>query len=93
MLYTVSVALVKKHGFSRDLFPPLPGSKAEKESGFYSDKYKKARVPKHGNTLIFQLVLDGMKIQPCRPSFVDMRDAILTVSAIVPHSATSSRCF
>ncbi|KAI8873389.1 hypothetical protein GQ42DRAFT_166395 [Ramicandelaber brevisporus] len=31
----------------------------------------------HGNTLALQLVIDGMKLQPCRPSFVAARDAIL----------------
>ena len=34
-------------------------------------------MPKHGNSLIVQLVLDGMKLQPCRPSFFDARDAII----------------
>lgn len=75
MLYTVSVNLIKKHGFSKDLWPPLPGK--DDKAGFYNDNYTKTKVPKHGNTLIFQLVLDGMKLQPCRPSFADARDAIL----------------
>ena len=30
-----------------------------------------------GNNLALQLVIDGMKLQPCRPGFVDARDAIL----------------
>ena len=30
-----------------------------------------------GNNLAIQLVIDGMKFQPCRPGFVDGRDAIL----------------
>jgi hypothetical protein len=30
-----------------------------------------------GNNLAFQLVMDGMKLQPCSPGFVDGRDAIL----------------
>ena len=29
---------------------------------------KDTLVPKHGNTLLLQLVVDGMKLQPCRPS-------------------------
>jgi extracellular elastinolytic metalloproteinase len=32
---------------------------------------------KYGNTLALQLVIDGMKLQPCRPNFTDARDAIL----------------
>ncbi|PVU87900.1 hypothetical protein BB559_005833 [Furculomyces boomerangus] len=31
----------------------------------------------YGNTLALQLVVDGMKLQPCRPGFTDARDAIL----------------
>jgi hypothetical protein len=30
-----------------------------------------------GNNLAIQLVIDGMKLQPCSPTFVDARDAIL----------------
>ncbi len=30
-----------------------------------------------GNNLALQLVIDGLKLQPCRPGFVDGRDAIL----------------
>jgi len=34
-----------------------------------------------GNNLAFQLVMDGMKLQPCRPGFVDGRDAILNADS------------
>ncbi|KAJ2778709.1 hypothetical protein GGI15_004098 [Coemansia interrupta] len=30
-----------------------------------------------GNALMLQLLLDGMKLQPCNPSFIDARDAIM----------------
>src|SRR5205823_1231727 len=30
-----------------------------------------------GNALALQLVMDGMKLQPCNPGFVDSRNAIL----------------
>ncbi|KAJ1867726.1 hypothetical protein LPJ78_000778 [Coemansia sp. RSA 989] len=30
-----------------------------------------------GNSLTLQLLVDGMKLQPCMPSFIDARDAIL----------------
>ena len=30
-----------------------------------------------GNNLALQLVIDGLKLQPCNPGFVDSRDAIL----------------
>ncbi|MFC7666428.1 M36 family metallopeptidase [Hymenobacter humi] len=32
---------------------------------------------KGGNNLAMQLVIDGLKLQPCNPGFVDARDAIL----------------
>jgi extracellular elastinolytic metalloproteinase len=34
-----------------------------------------------GNNLAIQLVMDGMKFQPCSPGFVDARDAILAANA------------
>ena len=30
-----------------------------------------------GNNIALQLVMDGLKLQPCRPTFVEARDAIL----------------
>ena len=41
--------------------------------GFDSDLYNGTG----GNNLAIQLVLDGLKLQPCNPTFVDARDAIL----------------
>lgn len=35
-----------------------------------------------GNNLAIQLVMDGMKLQACRPGFIDGRDAILAADAI-----------
>ncbi|KAH7305639.1 putative extracellular metallo proteinase MEP [Rhexocercosporidium sp. MPI-PUGE-AT-0058] len=34
-------------------------------------------VPTDGRFLAMQLVVDGMKLQPCRPNFISARDAIL----------------
>lgn len=34
-------------------------------------------VPTDGRFLALQLVTDGLKLQPCRPTFLDARDAIL----------------
>ncbi|MCI0398430.1 MAG: M36 family metallopeptidase, partial [Chloroflexi bacterium] len=45
------------------------------EHGFNTDFY--ADWSTGGNNLTFQLVIDGMKLQPCSPGFVDGRDAIL----------------
>jgi extracellular elastinolytic metalloproteinase len=43
--------------------------------GYNADVY--APWNEGGNNLAIQLVMDGMKIQPCSPGFVDGRDAIL----------------
>lgn len=43
------------------------------EHGFNNDYYAQTG----GNNMAFQLVMEGMKLQPCNPGFVDGRDAIL----------------
>ncbi|KAJ1827596.1 hypothetical protein LPJ73_008735 [Coemansia sp. RSA 2703] len=45
------------------------------KNGFAPDLF--GRDLTKGNTLMLQLLLDGMKLQPCSPSFIDARDAIL----------------
>lgn len=40
-----------------------------------------------GNNLALQLVMDGLKLQPCRPGFVDMRDAILAADEVNNNGA------
>ncbi|KAI8867101.1 hypothetical protein GQ42DRAFT_138996 [Ramicandelaber brevisporus] len=42
----------------------------------WTDDWHSADI-RYGNTLALQLVVEGMKLQPCRPSFVAARDAIL----------------
>ncbi len=36
-----------------------------------------------GNNIAMRLVLEGMKLQPCNPGFLDARDAILTAEALL----------
>ncbi|MBW0546819.1 hypothetical protein O181_086534 [Austropuccinia psidii MF-1] len=81
MLFTVAEELISKHGYEPNLFPPTD---QEDPNKFYkiSDSTGKM-VPKKGNTLFFQLVIDGMKLQPCRPGFFDARDAILQADSIL----------
>ncbi|KAJ2778922.1 hypothetical protein H4R18_004314 [Coemansia javaensis] len=43
-----------------------------------------------GNALALQLLLDGMKLQPCNPTFVNARDAILQAERIL--AAGRHRC-
>jgi extracellular elastinolytic metalloproteinase len=49
--------------------------------GFKDDWYD-VSTPLSGNKLLLQLLIDGMKLQPCYPSFVDARDAILTADKV-----------
>jgi Fungalysin metallopeptidase (M36)/Fungalysin/Thermolysin Propeptide Motif len=46
-----------------------------KKHGFNPNPYESWKTG--GNNLAIQLVMDGMKIQPCEPGFVDARNAIL----------------
>ncbi|AHM60069.1 hypothetical protein D770_09060 [Flammeovirgaceae bacterium 311] len=48
------------------------------EYGYDADIYN----GKGGNNLALQLVIDGLKLQPCSPGFIDMRDAILAADQI-----------
>lgn len=40
-----------------------------------------------GNNIAIQLVMDGMKLQECRPGFIDGRDAIMAADAINNNGA------
>ncbi len=44
---------------------------------------------KAGNNICIQLVFDGMKIQPCRPGFLDGRDAILKADSATNKGANA----
>ncbi|KAJ7764834.1 Fungalysin metallopeptidase-domain-containing protein [Mycena metata] len=79
ILWVVSQGLIEKHGFTDTLFPPAAlANGTVPEGDFYRPASgKKPLVPKHGNSLIFQLVLNAMKLQPCRPGFFEARDAII----------------
>lgn len=90
ILWVVSNKFIEKHGFSVTLFPPLIDEDGSIPSGdFYrpreheADGSPKPLIPKHGNTLIVQLVINGMKLQPCRPSFLEARDAIIQADQIL----------
>lgn len=85
ILWVVSQELIKKHGYSDDLFPPAPHTDGTIPIGdFYRvTEDGKPLVPKHGNSLMLQLVLNGMKLQACRPTFFQARDAIIQADQIL----------
>lgn len=84
ILWVVAQQLIAKHGFSPSLFPPaaLPDGTVPAGDFYWPIEYtpagvRKPLVPKHGNSLAMQLIITGMKLQPCTPSFFDARDAII----------------
>ncbi|WP_302467790.1 T9SS-dependent M36 family metallopeptidase [Pontibacter liquoris] len=46
---------------------------------------------KGGNNLALQLVMDGLKLQPCSPGFIDSRDAILAADKI--NNGGANQCY
>ena len=97
MLWVVLQRLINKHGFSDTLFPPVPDAtgRIPEDNDFYRPQAYDANgnplplVPKHGNTLFLQLVIQGMKLQPCSPSFFDARTAILQADEILTGGENS----
>ncbi len=43
-----------------------------------------------GNNIALQLVIDGMKLQPCGPTFLDTRDAMLLADQV--NNASANQC-
>jgi extracellular elastinolytic metalloproteinase len=90
MLWIVSQRMIAKHGFIDSLFPPLPLEDGTIPIGdFYrspetlSADAANHLVPKHGNSLMVQLVINGMKLQQCRPGFFEARDAIIQADQVL----------
>ncbi|KAL5501075.1 hypothetical protein ACEPAH_9462 [Sanghuangporus vaninii] len=90
LLWVVAQKFIDKHGFSDSLFPPLPLDNGTIPSGdfyrpaeFDAQGNRKPLVPKHGNSLITQLVVNGMKLQKCMPGFLDARDAIIQADQVL----------
>jgi len=52
------------------------------EHTFQPDWYENNAPRPGGNIQILQDVVDGLKLQPCRPTFVDARDAILEADRV-----------
>ncbi|KAI9475595.1 MAG: Fungalysin metallopeptidase-domain-containing protein [Benjaminiella poitrasii] len=77
MLYEVYWNLVDRLGFTEEWFPPTPSDPYK--AALDEEEINKIRdhITSNGNTLAVQLVLDGMKLQPCSPTFISARDAIL----------------
>lgn len=87
MLFVLNEKLIAKHGFSKSLVPPANTTETGDEyyhaRTFDGKGRPKPLVPKHGNSLLAHLLVDGMKLQPCRPTFVNARDAIIQADTIL----------
>ncbi|MHA6247558.1 T9SS-dependent M36 family metallopeptidase [Pontibacter sp. CAU 1760] len=46
---------------------------------------------KGGNNIALQLIIDGLKLQPCSPGFIDARDAILAADRI--NNGGANQCY
>ncbi|CAE6432350.1 unnamed protein product [Rhizoctonia solani] len=58
--HEITVALIKEHGFSTNLFDPTSIS---------------------GNTITLHLMIDALISQPCNPTFINARDAVIQADA------------
>jgi extracellular elastinolytic metalloproteinase len=63
ILWGVQQGLIGKHGFSKTLYPPLAHENGTVPEGDFYKTVDSKLVPKHGNTLSVQLVVNGMKLQ------------------------------
>ncbi|RXK40919.1 extracellular elastinolytic metalloproteinase [Tremella mesenterica] len=93
-LFVMAQHLVEKYGFSKTLFPPndptTPNDYYVSPQTYDIQGRPLPLIPKHGNTLALQLIIDAMKIQPCRPSFFHARDAIIQADQI--RTGGQNRC-
>lgn len=71
MLWEMNWALIERYGFNEDIYRPVGGP----------------WTALSGNQLAHQLVMDGLKIQPCSPGFVDGRNAILAADLALSSGA------
>ncbi|KAI5803594.1 extracellular metallo proteinase mep [Peziza echinospora] len=67
-IYELAWNLIEKHGNERDIFPTYRAN---------------SQVPEGGRALTLKLMLEGMKLQPCRPTFTDARNAIVDADKAV----------
>ncbi|KAI9293969.1 hypothetical protein K502DRAFT_325050 [Neoconidiobolus thromboides FSU 785] len=46
----------------------------------------------YGNTLMLKIIIDALKLQPCRPTFVEARDAILLAASNLKYNDKKLQC-
>ncbi|KAI5778556.1 Fungalysin metallopeptidase-domain-containing protein [Geopyxis carbonaria] len=68
MLYEVLWNFEDAYGYQSDPFPVF---------------HEGTAVPTHGRQLAMKLVLEGMKLQPCNPTFLSARDAIVDADDVL----------
>jgi extracellular elastinolytic metalloproteinase len=73
ILYEVLWNLIDKHGKNDGTWP----------------QFNSAGIPTDGKFLAMKLVIDGMALQPCNPTFVSARDAIIDADRALTGGANS----
>ncbi len=68
-MYEVFWNIVDEHGFTPKWFE-------------HSRKKSRKSKNNYGNMMFLQNLVDGLKLQPCFPTFIDARDAILLADKI-----------
>jgi extracellular elastinolytic metalloproteinase len=68
ILYEVLWNLEDKYGYDKDPFPKFRNG---------------TKIPINGRQLAMKLVLEGMKLQPCYPTFLTARDAIIDADVVL----------
>ncbi len=77
MLYEVLQEMIDKYGFKNDMYQaanPIPSAGV---NGMVDT------TTSGGNNVAMRLIIEGMKIQPSSPTFVQMRDAILKADTLL----------
>jgi len=83
MMFEVAEALIAKHGWTKSLFPPAANETSALHDDFYLTHSETGRkYPKYGNAYALQLLVDSLKLQPCRPNFMNNRDAVIQADHI-----------
>lgn len=98
ILYDVYWNVVDKNGFNPDWYSISSVQDSTRTEYLEVFSGLKKKIPKKrpspsklaGNLIMLQLVVDGMKIQPCQPSFIDARDAIIQADKI--NNAGDNEC-
>jgi extracellular elastinolytic metalloproteinase len=61
----------------------------EDKYSYADDPFPDADIPTHGRQLAMKIVMDGMKLHPCTPTFQTARDAIVDADQALTGGANA----